>query len=562
MPPIDSDHKPLFCLPSLSLCLLLALAGCDTKAPDRGVTGMVDIEETTESFANALLDLSMAARQRDSKAISDFIAPRIESNGLPEHAEDPEVIRWISRRHYKVAAVVTEQSREQFVASLGAFLNLYSEIEDVRFKVAKSTTSSSAAGKASVDADIKFWVVGRDRDGRRGWTRGKGTAKGSLDGGRWLLSHLVFKSLETMVASRDVFDEVAEPAGLAAAAPRLTARRDEPFAAYGAATDDVDGDGFLDIFVTGAEANRLYLGSAAGTFEEVAAEALLRDLPHTATAPLFLDFDGDGDRDLFLAAIGEQYLFENRRIPDGKLEFWDVSPNLGVDRDAIGFSAVGGDLNGDGATDIYVASYNRYGRVLPDHWDGATNGTPNLLFLSKGDGTYREVAAEMGVDDRRWSYAAGLADVDNDGHLDLYVANDFGGANALFMRRGDRFVDEAGQRGVDDGGYGMGVSFADYDNDGHLDLHVTRMSSTAGRRILARLGGGKLPEKARLEKMAVGNALYRGRGDGTFVDVSAEAGPFGAGWAWGGGFIDFDNDGSEDLYTPNGFISGPSLKDT
>ena len=74
--------------------------------------------------------------------------------------------------------------------------------------------------------------------------------------------------------------------------------------------------------------------------------------------------------------------------------------------------------------------------------------------------------------------------------------------------------------------------------------------------------GGKLPEKARLEKMAVGNALYRGRGDGTFIDVSAEAGPFGAGWAWGGGFIDFDNDGSEDLYTPNGFISGPSLKDT
>jgi hypothetical protein len=562
VPPVVADNRLFLRLPALSLCVLLALPGCDSNAIDPADAGMEDIEETTESFANALLDMSIAARRRDSAAVAEFIAPRIESNGWPEHAGDPEIIRWTSRRHYKLEAAVAEQSREQFVTDLGAFLDLYAAIEDVRFKIAKSTTSSTAAGKDLVDADIKFWIVGRDRDGHRSWTRGKGTAKGRLEDERWQLDRLVLKSLETMLANRDVFDEIAEPAGLAATAPRLTARRGEPFAAYGAAADDVDGDGFLDIFVTGAQANRLYLGSAAGTFKEVAAEAMLRDLPHTATAPLFLDFDGDGDRDLFLAAIGEQYMFENRRVPDGRLEFLDVSLDAGVAHSAIGFSAVGGDLNGDGATDIYVASYNRYGNVLPDHWDGATNGTPNLLFLSNGDGTYREAAAEMGVDDRRWSYAAGFADVDSDGHLDLYVANDFGGENALFMRRGARFVDEATQRGVADGGYGMGVSFADYDNDGDLDLHVTRMSSTAGRLILARLGGGKLPERDRLESMAIGNALYRGNGDGSFVDVSAEAGPFGAGWAWGGGFIDFDNDGSEDLYTPNGFISGPSLKDT
>ena len=91
---------------------------------------------------------------------------------------------------------------------------------------------------------------------------------------------------------------------------------------------------------------------------------------------------------------------------------------------------------------------------------------------------------------------------------------------------------------------------------------VTRMSSTAGRRILARLGGGELPERDRLEGMAVGNALYRNDGKGYFKEVTKAVGPFSGGWAWGGGFIDVDNDGREDLYTPNGFISGTSLKDT
>ena len=92
----------------------------------------------------------------------------------------------------------------------------------------------------------------------------------------------------------------------------------------------------------------------------------------------------------------------------------------------------------------------------------------------------------------------------SDGWLDLYVANDFGAGNALYMRRGDTFVDEAKERGVWDGGYGMGVDFADYDNDGVLDLYVTKMSSTAGNRLLDRTG-----EIGRLRALASGNTLYK-----------------------------------------------------
>ena len=86
--------------------------------------------------------------------------------------------------------------------------------------------------------------------------------------------------------------------------------------------------------------------------------------------------------------------------------------------------------------------------------------------------------------DPRWGYAAAFADMDGDADPDLYVANDFG-HNALYENVGGRFVDVAAERGVLDPGNGMGVSFGDFQNDGHLDLHVTNMSSTAGNRILA-----------------------------------------------------------------------------
>ena len=81
------------------------------------------------------------------------------------------------------------------------------------------------------------------------------------------------------------------------------------------------------------------------------------------------------------------------------------------------------------------------------------------------------------------------------------------------------------------------------------------------RRILARLATAELPSRERLEELALGNSLYENTGGG-YREVSAEAGPFPAGWAWGGGFFDLDNDGFEDLFTPNGFISGSKLHDT
>jgi hypothetical protein len=449
---------------------------------------------------------------------------------------------------------------QAFVHEIQTWLEHFSEIEDVRFKVKKSTVQDEGS---AIEATLALAFVGRNRAGLREWARGRTHvhAVRHEDGG-WRLDRFEMLRMGSLEAEVDIFSEVALPAGLARKDPTFLERTGPAFAAYGAATSDIDGDGLLDLVMTSEAGINLYLNQGDGSFREASDETLVASVPGDLVAPLLLDIDNDGDTDLFLSAIGTQKLLENRLIPDGRLEFWDVSLEAGVARPALGFSAVAGDINRDGFPDIYVNSYNRYGEVLPDRWDGATNGTPNLLFLNRGDGSFDEVAAAWGVADDRWGYASAFADIDSDGDLDLYTTNDFGGGNALYINHGDHFTDEARERGVYDGAYGMGVSFADFDRDGDLDLHVTRMSSTAGRRILSRLGGRELPSRERLESMAVGNALYRNNGTGNFTDVSAEAGPFGAGWAWGGGFIDIDNDGWPDVYTPNGFISGSKLHDT
>ena len=284
-------------------------------------------------------------------------------------------------------------------------------------------------------------------------------------------------------------------------------------------------------------------------------------LTRPATGAVFFDADNDGDQDLFLATVGRQMYLENLLVPEGELLFLDRSLEAGVDLEAIGFSVAVADVNNDGRPDVHVASYNRYGLIMPDSWWDARNGTPNLLFINEGQGRFREAGAEWGVRDGRWSYAAAFADIDGDGDQDLYLANDFG-QNAMYLNEGDHFRDVAAERGVLDPGNGMGVAFGDFNNDGHLDLHVTNMSSTAGNRILGRLFPQGQSDSPLLKKLASGNSLYQGDGAGGFTDVTQAMGGFSAGWAWGGGFIDVDNDGWEDLYAPNGFISGKTMNDT
>lgn len=548
----------------LLIVAALALASCGGPTGPSGEfdrQGLGAAEDLSEALANDLLAFSVAVRDRDRDAVRGYFAEEVVGTPLPADPPTPRPLeKWILERPWTIPEGSVSRGPDELLRELDAFAWRFGEIEDVRFKV-KDAAFDVAAGDFG-DAHLKFFIIGRDDQGRREWL--KGTARIEAvhpdEEGPWRIRRFELETLASKLSEVDLFSEVAFPAGVSALFPAFGVGRNQGFVSHGAAVADVNGDGLPDIAATGVDQNFLYVNEGNGKFRDASAESLVKFAP-IGSGPVFLDFDNDGDADLFLAAVGTQVLFENRQVPDGKLEFWDISEQAGVALPAVGFSAQSADVNGDGYGDIYVCSYNHYGTVMPNSWYQATNGTPNLLFVNQGDGTFREAAAAWGVQDARWTYAASFIDIDGDGDQDLYTANDFG-ENALYRNEGDRFVDVAPEMGVVDPGFGMGVSFADFDRDGDFDLHVTNMSSTAGNRILKLLYPEQHEIRRTLSKQAAGNSLYENLGDGTFREATDDIGGLSGGWAFGGGFFDFDNDGWEDIYTPNGFVSGKSMKDT
>lgn len=161
----------------------------------------------------------------------------------------------------------------------------------------------------------------------------------------------------------------------------------------------------------------------------------------------------------------------------------------------------------------------------------------------------------MNQNNQRFSYAASWEDFDNDGDPDLYVANDFG-RNNLYRNDGGHFTDIAAQAGVEDLSAGMSVSWGDFNRDGWMDLYVGNMFSSAGNRIAFQRRYRDGQDASGFQRHARGNSLFSNQGDGTFLDVSEEAGVTLGRWAWSSNFVDFNNDGWEDLLVANGMVTG------
>jgi len=333
----------------------------------------------------------------------------------------------------------------------------------------------------------------------------------------------------------------------------------------GLAIGDVNGDGLDDLYICqpGGLPKRLFIQNADGTATERSAEAGVDWLESTHAA-LLVDMDNDGDQDLLLS-IEEGILF---LVNDGMGHF-----KVGAARPipaAIPYSLAAADYDEDGDLDLYVCCYNSrrgvdrhlvFARPVPYH--DANNGGPNVLLRNDGNWRFREVTKQVGLDvnNRRFSYAAAWEDYDNDGDLDLFVANDFGRKN-LYRNEGGHFRDLAAEAGAEDIGPGMSAAWGDYDNDGFMDIYASNMFSSAGNRITHQekfQPAASELARAQLRRHARGNTLLRNLGNGTFQDV--EAGVTMGRWAWGSLFVDLNNDGWQDLLVLNGFITQEDSSD-
>ncbi len=328
----------------------------------------------------------------------------------------------------------------------------------------------------------------------------------------------------------------------------------------GIALGDVNGDGLEDLYLCqpGGLPNKLLLRRAEGGVEDVSAAAGVDLLDHSSST-LLVDFDEDADCDLVVSTGSGLVFFEN----DGRARF---ERRLMIER-SLATSLAVADFDEDSDLDLYVCSYvspyDRQGLPVPYH--DANNGEANLLLRNGGDWTFVDVADEvgMGAGNRRFTFAAAWEDYDNDGDQDLYVANDFG-RNNLYRNDGGTFVDVAAEMEGEDVSAGMGVTWGDADGDGWMDVYITNMYAASGSRIASH--PDYRPEStdetaAFFRRHCRGNTLYSSQEGRAFVDATESSGTAFGGWAWGALFLDFDNDGQLDLFSPNGFVTGERRDD-
>ena len=332
----------------------------------------------------------------------------------------------------------------------------------------------------------------------------------------------------------------------------------------GIAIGDVNGDGLDDIFLTelGGLPNLLLQQNQDGTLRDVSAAAGVNFMELTHGA-LLLDLDNDGDQDLVTCRADSCVILEN----DGSAKF---KVRVKVPGTASYYSIAAADYDNDSDIDLYVCgsdarhsagSESQKGPPMPYH--AANNGGANLLLRNDGSWRFTNATREVGLDvnNQRFSFAVSWEDYDNDGDMDLYVANDFG-RNNLYRNDAGHFMDVAGEAGVEDISAGMSVSWADYNNDGAMDVYIGNMFSSAGGRIAyqrqfrRQSSPGEQRALQSYQRHAKGNTLFQSLGDGTFADVSLPAAVNMGRWSWCSRFVDLNNDGLEDLYVANGYITG------
>jgi hypothetical protein len=355
----------------------------------------------------------------------------------------------------------------------------------------------------------------------------------------------------------------------------------------GVALLDYDGDGRLDLFVTGGgyfdgpqrqviqgHPNKLYRNLGNWKFQDVTREAGLDELRYYTHGCAVTDYDQDGWPDLLVTGWGRLALFHNepasggrpeasggrpeasggRQPPGGGRRFVEVTRQAGLTDDLWSTSAAWGDLDGDGLPDLYVCHYVNWSFANNPPCTGYTDGVirdicppkiftalPHTLYRNHGDGTFRDVSTEAGLRQDGKGLGVLFVDVNDDRRPDIYVANDTTD-NFLYLNRsrpGRPRFEEVGlpsgvardDRGVADGS--MGVDAADYDGSGRPSLWVTNYENEM-------------------------HGLYRNQGTGFFLHSTLPSGIAAIGRLYvgfGTGFVDVDLDGWEDLVVTNGHVN-------
>jgi enediyne biosynthesis protein E4 len=360
------------------------------------------------------------------------------------------------------------------------------------------------------------------------------------------------------------FDEVAQSAGVnfIHQAPRLDPKLDHimpQVASMGAAVSivDFDRDGWPDIYVTNSgesSKNALYRNQQDGTFKDVANDVGLADVNQAQTGvsmgAVWGDYDNDGYEDVFLYKWGRPDLFHN----DAGKSFTRVTDNAGLPAWVNANTAIWFDYDVDGKLDLFLGGYYsedvnlwqlKDTRMMPESFEYAQNGGRKYLFHNLGNGSFEEVSQKLGIETKRWALAAVAADLRGSGRPDLFIANDYG-ISELYFNDGKQFHEVGKSAGV---GFspksGMNASIGDVLNDGKYSIYVSNISEEG---VLIQGNNLWMPKEG-----TSGDSL---RYENLARDMDVEIG----GWSFGAQFGDLNNDGNQDIYLVNGYVSADRSK--
>ncbi len=280
----------------------------------------------------------------------------------------------------------------------------------------------------------------------------------------------------------------------------------------GACWIDYDGDGDDDLYLVGPGASQMFRHDGGWNFTDVTNQTGLWAAGY-GMACGSADLDGDGDEDIWATdyAYGDRVFSNN-----GNGTFTNVTASSGVTNASPHTGIAFGDFDNDGLLDVVVTSYNRY---------------QDLVYRNLGNMTFEERWASSKLYDTDWGFQPLIFDYDLDGDVDLYTVNDFG-PDRLWRNDGNwTFTDVSNALGANDPGGGMGGDVADLDHNGSLEFYIGNYNQ---------------------------NGLWVWNGTG-YVNRAAEAGVDNASTAWATLFFDYDNDGWDDLFVVNGAVDAQSV---
>jgi len=335
----------------------------------------------------------------------------------------------------------------------------------------------------------------------------------------------------------------------------------------GVSIGDINNDSLPDIFLTANYMpNRLFLNQGNLKFKDITETAGVRRATASSwcTGTSMIDINADGFLDIYVCRSGNLQP-QNRTnllyLNMGDNTFIESAAVYGLDDTGFSIQAAFIDYDKDGDLDMYLANHgmNYYGRDA-SRSKQSTNYDMEDRFYRNDNGYFSDVTAEVGIYQRNYGYGLGVAvgDVNDDGWDDVYVSNDFYEHDYLYINTGKGGFEESIKSRTDHiSFFGMGTDIADFNNDGMLDIAVVDMAAQDHERRLTNLEG--ISYEKHLEFVDKGffhqymfNSLQLNRGDGNFSNVQFLANVGSTDWSWAPLFADYDNDGFKDLLITNG----------